>query len=122
MQPYWLPVHVCWAGLLLGFWNVQTMMSCIRSRQHPYPNRGSVRVPRAYGDQSIHARTPCLNHVSGSKSATSWGSDLLSIPSTLKAKQGKNVNPDLFRYLFAFIWRYQLPMEHDFGKALASIS
>ena len=57
MQPFLLPVRVWWASLLLGFWNVLFIMSCIRSRQHPYPNHGSVRVPRAYGDQSIHAQT-----------------------------------------------------------------
>ena len=32
-------------------------MSCIRSREHPCPNHSSVRVPRADGDQSIHAQT-----------------------------------------------------------------
>ena len=28
-----------------------------RSPEHPCPNHNSVRVPRAYGDQSIHAQT-----------------------------------------------------------------
>ena len=51
-----------------------------------------------------------------------WQSAQDFIPSSFKGKQGKSVNPDLFRYVFAFIWRYQLDMEQDFGKALASIS
>ena len=51
-----------------------------------------------------------------------WQSAQDFIPSALKAKQGKSVNPDLFRYVFAFIWHYQLDMEQNFGKALASIS
>ena len=56
-QPFWMPVNKCWACALIGLGNVQTIMSCIRSQKHPYPSHGSVRVPRAYGDQSIHGLT-----------------------------------------------------------------
>ena len=36
-------------------------------------------------------------------------------------------NPDLFRYLdtrylFEFVWRYQLPLTQDFFEAMADIS
>ena len=33
----------------------------IRSPEHPCPNHGSVRLPRAYGDQSTHAPTMVLS-------------------------------------------------------------
>ena len=41
---------------LLDLGNVQTILSCVQLREHPYPNHGSARVPRAYGDQSILAK------------------------------------------------------------------
>ena len=44
------------------------------------------------------------------------------LPATLHAKRGKEVNPDLYRYLFAFVWRYQLPLAQDFIQAMADIS
>ena len=40
----------------------------------------------------------------------------------LHAQRGKEVNPDLYRYLFAFVWRYQLPLAQDFVQAMADIS
>ena len=43
------------------------------------------------------------------------------IPATLHAKHAKEVNPDLYRYLFAFVWRYQLPLAQDFIQALADM-
>ena len=62
-------------------------------------------------------------YINGTQSIDRWWQFAQDfIPCTLKGKQGKAVNPDLFRYVFAFMWRYQLDMEQDFGKALVSIS
>ena len=43
-----------------------------------------------------------------------WRTAQNFLPSTL--------NPDLFRYLFAFVWRYQLLLTQDFIQALADTS
>ena len=56
-QPFWMPVNKCWAGVLIRLGNVQTIMSCIRSRARPYEKHTRVRNPRAYSDQSTHAQT-----------------------------------------------------------------
>ena len=46
-----------------------------------------------------------------------------------EAKNSKDVPVDvpsagelLYRYLFAFVWRYQLPLAQDFIQAMADIS
>ena len=44
------------------------------------------------------------------------------LPVTLHDKRGKEINPDLFKYLFAFVWRCQLPRAQDFIQAMADIS
>ena len=40
----------------LRFRDVQTITSCIRSREHPYPNHTKVRVPRAYDNHSMKSK------------------------------------------------------------------
>ena len=43
------------------------------------------------------------------------------VPSQLHSKKEKEANPDLFRYMHSFVWRYQLPIENDFCSALARV-
>ena len=62
-------------------------------------------------------------YITGTQSIDRWWQTAQDfVPPTFHAKHGKDVNPDLFRYLFAFVWRYQLSMSDDFIKALAQIS
>ena len=73
-QPFWMPVNKCWAcnfrfGECSNHNAVYTITEhpcqkpfvfqehTVTRPEHPCPNNNSVRVPRAYGDRSIHAQT-----------------------------------------------------------------
>lgn len=62
-------------------------------------------------------------YITGTQSIDRWWQTAQDfLPATLHAKRGKEVNPDLYRYLFAFVWQYQLPLAQDFIQAMADIS
>ena len=71
----------------------------------------------------LHSDVRPAAYITGAQSVDRWWQTAQDfVPPTLHAKHGKDINPDLFRYFFAFVWRYQLSMSDDFIKALAQIS
>ena len=59
--------------------------------------------------------------VAGTQCIDRWWQSLDDwLPRSISNKKHGDVNPRIWRYLYAFIWRYHLPLQVDFRRALAN--